>query len=573
MTEYAKNYAKIANDFARAALRDKKRKSHGLFIQQAARRFIDDKKRARKKSCEFKFVKSEGEDACDFIEKLPHIEGKWESPYIILHPAQIFFIVQLFGFRDKKTGKRRFTSALYATARKSGKSTLAAAILNYCFCCEDEDGAQIISAATTFPQASIIFNIAKRQVEKESELREEFGLEVWAKAISRYETGSNFRPIHAKASTQDGLNPSHTGIDEIHAHKTPDLLNVLQSAAGARANPLWLFTTTEGYTNPGPWEEIRQFAKNLLAGIFGTSADHYLVIFFAVDEENKTLGVKADDEFDQSCWIKANPLIETNPHLLSAIQKEAIEAKQMPSKLSEFRIKRLNRPASVADGFIDLPRWRTCNEAVDIDSLRDEPCYGGMDLASTTDMASLRLVWNKDGKILTHGIRWAPESAVAYRTERGTVPYQSWVEQGLLIQTPGNVIDYEIIEKQIMDVFENFNLQILAYDRWNATDLVNRLVKKELPMIEFIQGPKSYHPAMQALERAYLSEKLLHGGDQLLNWCAANLVARYDQNMNMAPDKRKSADKIDDMTALLMGIGVMIGEETEADPDYDLFFI
>src|SRR5690606_8587451 len=182
--------------------------------------------------------------------------------------------------------------------------TLAAAILLYCQCCEPEEGAQVISAATTFPQASIIFGVAKRMVEKTPDLREAFGLETFAKSIARMETGASFKPIHAKASTQDGLNPSHVGLDEIHAHKTPDLLNVLTSAAGARANPLWLYTTTEGYTNPGPWGELRQFAKQLLDGVFGHEADHFLVVFFAMDEEDRETRQKGDDTFDESKWIK-----------------------------------------------------------------------------------------------------------------------------------------------------------------------------------------------------------------------------------------------------------------------------
>lgn len=566
------DYVQVAIEYAQGAIRDKKRKKHGLLIQQAAKRFLDDLKRAKTKGCWFHFDEWHANDACDFIEKLPHVEGTWDTPNIQLHPAQVFFVVQLFGFRNKETGHRRFTSALYATARKSGKSTLSAAILIYCLCCEDEAGAQVISAATTFPQASIIFGVAKRMVEKEVDLREAYGLEAWAKAISRFETGSSFKPIHAKASTQDGLNPSHVGLDEIHAHKTPDLLNVLQSAAGARASPLWLFTTTEGYTNPGPWSEIRMFAKRLLSGVFGYSADHYLAIFFAVDEENKTLGIKADDEFDESAWVKANPLIDVNPHLLTAIRKEAVEAKQMPSKLAEFRIKRLNRPASTADGWIDLTKWQECSGEVDLEFLKPYPCYAGLDLASTTDIAAIRLVWRVDGKTYTYGVRWAPESAVAFRTERGTVPYASWVEMGLLKQTPGNVVDYAIVEQDILDLYERFDIQSIAYDRWNASDIVNRLVEAELPMVEFIQGPKSYHPAMQALELAYIAGNLVHGGDQLLNWCASNIVARRDQNLNMAPDKKNSADKIDDMAALLMAIGVSLTAE-ENPKEYQMIIL
>jgi phage terminase large subunit-like protein len=568
-----KDYCAIAIEYAKAAIADKKHKRHGRWIRLAAQRFIDDLKRAEKNGCAFKFDKWHGDNACDFIEKLPHVEGKWDSPTIVLHPAQCFFIVQLFGFRDKKTENRRFTSALYATARKSGKSTISAAILLYCSCCEDEPGAQIISAATTFPQAAIIFNIAKMMVDKTPDLREAFGLETWAKAITRYETGSSIKPIHAKASTQDGLNPSHTALDEIHAHKTPDLLNVLTSAAGARENPLWLYTTTEGYTSPGPWGELRDFAKKLLLGVFGNDVDHFLAMFWAVDEEDKAAGIKADDDFDEAKWVKANPLIDINPHLLSAIRKEAVEAKQMPSKLAEFKIKRLNRQASTAGGWIDLLKWRLCSGKVDLDLLKDVPCYGALDLASTSDLASLRLVWELSGMFYTHGWRWCPEEAVKFRTERGTVPYASWVNTGLIKQTEGNVTDYEVIEDDIKGIFNTFKVKMLAYDPWNAYELAQtlkkwlieekKIVEKYVPLNEFIQGTKSYHPAMKKLENIYISGKLRHGGDPVLNWCASNIVARRDMNLNMAPDKKKSADKIDDMTALLMAVGVMIGNEEE----------
>ncbi|MDU4255824.1 terminase large subunit [Pseudomonas sp.] len=574
-----RDYVQIALDYAKAAIADKNRKKHGLLIRQAAKRFVDDLKRAKRKNCPFFFDEWHANDACDFIEKLPHVEGKWETPTIVMHPSHVFFVVQLFGFRKKEwiqvddwgdDGRfypRRFSSALFAVARKNAKSTLSSSILLYCECCEPEEGAQVISAATTFPQASIIFNVAKRMVEKTSALREAFGLETWAKAITRFETGATFKPIHAKASTQDGLNPSHVGLDEIHAHKSADLLNVLTSAAGARGNPLWLYTTTEGYTNPGPWGEMRQFAKRLLAGVFGTTADHFLVVFYAVDEENKTLKIKADDEFDERVWIKANPLMDANKHLLSAIRKEAIEAKQMPSKLAEFRIKRLNRPASTATGWVDLTKWNKCSGEIDLDWLEQYPCWGGLDLASTTDLTCFRLVWNVEGVLYTYGWRWAPESSVAFRTERGTVPYAAWVEMGLLKQTEGDVTDYSVIERDILAAVERFGVKLIAYDRWNASDLVNRLVAEDVPMLEFIQGTKSYHPTMQALELAYISGKLAHGGDPLLTWCASNVIPRYDGNMSTAPDKKKSPDKIDDMTALLMAIGA---SKAEADDPGDM---
>lgn len=574
------DYVKLALDYARGALRDKKRKRHGQLIRQAAQRFVDDLKRARSRTCAFYFDPWHARDVCDFIEKLPHVEGRWESETIVLHPAELFFLVQLFGFRQRNAVRvdgedyhpRRYTSALYSTARKSGKSTLGAGVLLYCDCCEPEQGAQIITAATTYDQASIIFKIAKRMVERTPDLRTAFGLEVWAKTVTRIQSGSVLKAIRAKASTQDGLNPSHTALDEIHAHKTPDLLNVLTSAAGARLCPLWLYTTTDGYLNAGPWAEIKGFAKKLLAGVFGATADHFLAVIYACDVEDKSAGITADDEFDESVWIKANPLIEINPHLAEAIRKDAIEAKQMPSRMAEFRIKRLNLPAASAQAWVNLPKWAQCGGEVDLDWLEDYPCYGGLDLASTSDLTALRLVWIVDGWLYTYGLRWCPRDAIDYRTKRGTVPYAAWVESGLLKVTDGNSVDYAVIEADIKALAERYQIEQLAYDRWNAIDLCNRLVAAELPMIEFIQGPKSYHPAMQALEIAYMSGKLCHGGDPLLAWCASNLVPRYDQNLNLAPDKKRSADKIDDMTALLMAVGVATAGERR-EPAYQIMFL
>lgn len=566
-----RDYVRIAIDYANRAIADRKGRRHGKLIRLAAKRFLNDLKRARRKRRPpFIFDEWHANDACDFIEKLPHVEGKWDTPNIVMHPAHVLFVVQLFGFRQTEAihiegwgdfRPRRFTSALFAVGRKNAKSTLAASILLYCECCEPEEGAQVISAATTFPQASIIFNVAKRMVQKTPDLREAFGLQVWSKSISRMEAGASFKPIHAKASTQDGLNPSHVGLDEIHAHKTSDLLNVLTSAAGGRANPLWLYTTTEGYPNPGPWSELRLFAHQLLEGVFGNDADHFLAVFFAVDED--------DEDFDEDAWHKANPLLEVNPHLLTAIRKEAVEAKRMPSKMAEFRIKRLNRQASAAKALIDLRKWQKCNGPVNLGELERVPCWGGLDLASTTDIAALRLVWKLNGMLLTWGRRWVPESAVRHRTERGTVPYAGWVEAGHLIQTEGDVTDYGVIEADVLSCLERFNVQQIAYDPWNASDLVNRLTAANAPMIQFIQGPKSYHPAIQALERAYLVGKLAHGGDPVLQWCASNLVPRYDANLNMAPDKKRSADKIDDIVALLMAVGIA----TAADPDDDEDFM
>lgn len=526
----------------------------------AARRFIRDLKRAQGARPPFYWSPKHANKHCAFIECLPHIEGEWDLPTILLQPAQLFFIVQLFGFRNHEGG-RRFSEALLCIARKNAKSTLAAAILLSCMCLERENGAQILSAATTGSQARILWKIAKTMIERTPELAAAFDLEPFANAIVRAETGANFKPINSKASTQDGLNPSHTGLDEIHAHKTHDLLNVLRSAAGARANPLWLYTTTEGYESPGPWPELRTYARQVLQRLF--RADHFLALIFSLDDKDPP-----EAEFDPTKWVKANPLLPTNPVLMAEMLKIATNARAMPGTHAEFKIKRLNRPASSATSWVNLTKWRACGGAVDLAQLAGYPCWGSFDGASTSDMAAWRLLWLKDGIFYTAGRYWVPEHAVAQRTERRSVPYGGWVRAGYIEQTPGDVVDYDIIEREILEDYQRFQPRNIALDPWNTVSLANNLTNQGLPVQYFIQGTRSYNPAMKACEIAYQSCNLRHGGHPVLTWNAANVVPRHDANRNEAPDRKRSADKIDGMCALFMCFGLCQVDDDEGFNKY-----
>jgi len=542
-----RDYVSIAIAYAEEAIADKAHESHNKAVRLAAARFIRDLKRTQNKRPPFNFSPHWANKACAFIEQLPHVEGVWESLTIVMHPAHIFFVVNLFGFRALD-GTRRFTSALFAVARKNAKSTIAAAILLCAFCLEPEVGPQVISAATTGSQARIVFGIAQRMVQQSQDLRLAFDLETFANSIARYEVGGLFKPINAKASTQDGLNPSHTALDEIHAHKTHDLLNVLRSAAGARRSPLFLYTTTEGYENTGPWGELRNFALQVVQRV--VDADHFLALYYGLDDE--------DDDFDERRWVKANPLMQVNPILLSEIRKGAIEAKSMPGQLAEFRIKRLNRRAAAASAWVNLRRWRECSGPVDLAKMRGLPCWGGLDLAATTDMVAWALLfYDEDADhFYTHVRYWVPAGAVHSRTERRSVPYSGWIEQRLVTLVDGDTIDYEQIEQQILADYEEFSPSVIAFDPWNSTAMTNNLTNQGVPMAAFIQGAKSYNPAMKVCEQAYMDKRLSHGGNPVLLWNVSNVVPIRDTNMNIRPDRKRSPDKIDGACALFMAFGV-----------------
>lgn len=554
-----KDYVSIAIAYAEGAVEDRSGRSHGKWIRLAARRFLDDLKRTQGKHPPFLWSPDQANASCDFIENLPHVEGVWESNTIVLTPSQIFFLCNLFGFRTFE-GHRRFTTALYATARKNAKSALAAAILLYVYCTEPEIGPQVLSAATTGDQARIVFGVAKRMVEKTPELRKAFTLEPFVNAVVRYEVGGTLKPINAKASTQDGLNPSALCFDELHAHKTRDLYDVLRSAVGARNAPLYLYTTTEGYETPGPWPEVRNFTFNVLRRV--VKADHFLAVYYALDDKDK--------DFDESKWVKANPLLGVSISI-DKLRQLAIEAKQQPGALAEFQIKRLNRRASSADGHINLTRWRKGSKTFDPETLKGAQCWAGFDLSSTTDTTAWRLLWFKDEEWWTWGRCWVPEEAVANRNERGTTRYSPWVLSGHLTETSGNVVDYRIIEKSILEDVAKFKPSKIAYDPWNSSQLVNNLQDENLPLEQFRQGPQSYHPAIKAMDEAYMAGKLHHGGDPVLQWNAANLVVRRDANMNMAPDRKRSADKIDGIVSLLMAFGV--AGVPEKEKAFKMFFV
>lgn len=552
-----RNYTALAVEYAQDAAADTEGEWAGKWLRLGAERFLADLKRSQQAEPPFYFSARRAHAACQFIEALPHVEGRWSESNIVLQQAQIFFVVQLFGFRNHN-GQRRYTEALLSVARKNGKSTLAAAIFLCCLCLESEAGAQLLSAATTGSQARIVWTIAKRMVERTPSLCSVFDVEAFANAIARPEIGGIFRPVNSKASTQDGLNPSHTCLDEIHAHKTHDLLNVLRSAAGARENPLWLYTTTEGYETPGPWPELRNYARQVLQHIF--EADHFLAVMWSLDDD--------DDEFDETQWIKANPLLPSMPMMLPELRKLAQNAKAMPGTHSEFRIKRLNLPAAAQGAWISLPAWNKCGGAVVPADLIGSPCWAAFDLATTMDMAAWALLWLRQGIWYATVRYWCPEAQITLRADRRSAPYGGWVKAGFVEATDGNVINYEIIQRAIEQDCAAYSPAKIVYDPWNATQLVTNLMDGGLDLEAFVQGPRSYHPAMQAFEIAYTSGDFRHGGNPVLTWNAANVVARTDINLNTAPDRKKSADKIDGMCAVLMAFGAAIKDQEDGSAGF-----
>ncbi len=554
-TGHSRNFAAIAEAYARdAAGAAKKDKRFCKWVRLAAKRHLNDRKKFASVRAPYKWDEWHANDVCDFIEKMPHVEGEWDSASITLEPPQIFILCVVFGWR-RQDGKRRFSRAYIEMARKNAKSTFTAGVALYCLCCENEVGPQIVIGATTGDQANKVFLPAKKMVEKTVDLREAFEVQAWARSVTCGTTGGFMQPINAKASTQDGWNPHCAVLDELHAHKTRELFDVIRSAFGARKNPLLWMITTAGYNTLGVCFEQRTMVTKILDGLI--EADHYFGIIFSLDE--------GDDPFDEEVWGKANPLLGVSVQL-AELRGYSIEAKNSPESFGEFQTKRLNIWTNARKGHVNMELWKKCDGEVDLDTLTDTPCWAALDLASTEDMNALRIVWRMpDGRYKTWGKVYLPEDTVIPRTERGNVPYQTWAQQGLITLTPGSVTDYDFIKRDIRWIAENFDLQGLAYDPWNALHLATQMQDEGVPMIEFRQGMASFNAAMKEVDRLYTSRQLDHAGDPILAWNASNLIARRDANDNIAPDKKYSAEKIDGMVALIMAVALSLRKETTVE--------
>lgn len=565
---HARDYTGIASRYARDVVAG--RVVACKWVRLACQRHLKDMKR-RGDDWPYRWDPWNAADICDFAELLPHIEGRWATPTLLLEPWQVFTLAVIFGWRRKADGGRRFSKVYWEVARKNAKSTIAAVITLYCLTKENEPGPYVFIGATTGAQAQKVFHPAKMMAQKTPALCDAFGLQVWAKSIT--EPGGGYvQTINSKGSTQDGHNPHLSVLDELHAHKDRALYDVMDSAMGARLNPLMWIITTAGFDTETVCYEQRLFATKVLEGV--VEANHYFGIIYTLDDDDVEAAKKGD--FNPANWIKANPNLGVSVGIAN-MEASATEALAQPGKLADFLTKRLNIWVSSRNGHVNNGKWKACFGPVDLEALRIAPCWMGYDLASTSDLTSWRLVWWLDGRVKTWGLRYLPEAAVDSRSKKNGVPYSRWVLQQpagswsadsdigahlarrkLLMTTPGDVTDYAYIEQDIRWAMKVFNVQGIGFDSWKAQDLNNRLQADGAPLLEVRQGFATLAGPMQELDRLYLSGQLDHAGDEILAWCASNVVARPDHNDNLVPSKRLSLEKIDDYAALLNAMAISL---------------
>ena len=520
----------------------------------ASRRFLRDIDRQGADGFPYVFDEARGARACRFVELLPHIKGEWAKPVYIdgrisyatvkLEDWQVFILINLFGWLHQITGLRRFRRLYEEVARKNAKSTIAAGLLLYTLVADAEPGAHCYSAATTGEQAREVFDVARNMAMREAEFRSRFGVTVGAHDVTVPESASSLKPLNAEGSTLDGLNIHAAVVDELHAHKTRALWDVLDSATGARSQALIAAITTAGSNRAGICYEQRDYSIKVLEGTI--EDDTWLAAIFTLDE--------GDQWHDPTVWRKANPNLGVSVKL-DDMEAAARKAMATPSAQGNFLTKRLNVWVNADSAWMDMQAWDRCaDRSLKLADVKHLPCWIGLDLASKVDMAAKVRVFHDADADLYYliGAYYLPARTV----EGGdNSQYDGWRRAGHITVTPGEVTDYDVIEEDLRTDMAGLDVQQIGFDPWQATQLAGHMLEEGAPMVELRQTVQNMSEPMKQLEALVLRGKLRHDGNPAMTWMMSNVVCHRDVKDNIYPRKERAENKIDGPVAAIMSLG------------------
>lgn len=509
------------------------------WVRLACQRQLDDLQRADWK---WKFDRDKANRVCRFLELLPHIKGRWKTGNLKLEPWQCFALTVVFGWVDS-AGLRRFRKALIVIPRKNGKTFLAAGVGLYLLAIDGEPGAEVVSAATSRDQAKLSWEVAKRIVQRTPEFQAQFGVAAMAHAIVVESQAATFKPLSRDADTLEGLNPHGWIVDELHAHKTREVFDVLDEATGARRQPLGFIISTEGDNNAGVFAEQVSYAQQVLEG--NHQDETYFGLYYTIDPE--------DDWTAAASWRKANPNLGVSVYE-DDLEVRCTQAQKNAASQASFLTKRLNVRVGAGEAFFNMLAWdRVCGDT----SIGPEDFYGytgfvTLDLASKVDIAAKMLAFDRGGLLYLFGKFYLPEEQL----EKGNPNfdmYRGWSRQGFLTLTPGNIIDYEFIERDLLEDVRNYDLQTVGIDPYNATQFNTRMAAEGLPMEEIPQSVNSLSDPMKELAARIIAGRVRHDGNPVLSWMIGNVVAKVDAKDNVYPRKARNENKIDGALTAIMG--------------------
>lgn len=480
--------------------------------------------------------------------------GQFEGRPFLLDPSQAFIIGSLFGWQ-RLNGKRRFRRAYIEQGKGNGKSPLIAAIGLYGLVADGESRAEIYAAASKFDQAKVMFRDARAMVQQSPELVDvlHVGGGDNTPNIAFMDANSFFRPISGDKG-QSGPRPHMALCDEVHEMENRTLIDMLERGFKFREQPLLVMTTNSGFDRSSMcWEEHEHACKVCEGTVEDDTTFGYVC---GLDDD--------DDPFtDDTCWIKANPLLgKTISHeYLSDVVKQA---KAIPGKRNNILRLHFCVWTDVESVWMPFEKWQPC-EVEDLEPDYSRPCFAGLDLSAKTDLTSLARVWKcSDGTFDAVVDFWVPSENVGDREERDRVPYRQWIADKIIRTTPGATVDYDFVAEAITHMHSTNRITKLAYDRWGMELLKKSLDQQgcRLELSEFGQGFKDMTKALDAIEAAILNERLRVRYNPCLRWNVSNAVLVHDPAGGRKFAKNKSNGRIDGAVALAMALALASAAKT-----------
>jgi phage terminase large subunit-like protein len=495
-----------------------------------------------------------------FAAKLKHYKGDWAGHPILLEPHQVFRLGSLFAWIHRDTGLRRFRTAYNELPRKNGKSLEAALVALYVTFFDGEAGAEGYCIATKRDQAKIVFNDCKQLV-LASGLRSRIA--VLLANLHRADTASKLEPLGADSDSTDGLNPSLIINDEFHAQKNRAMIDVIETATGARAQPLNFQITTAGTDPVSPCGDQHDYACKVLDRVI---VDDTFFAFIAHADPG-------DDWRAERTWRKANPNygVSVKPADLRALATKAIH---MPSAAAAFQQKRLNLWVNAAVPWLSLDGWRAGQTVWTLDTLRGEPCWIGIDMSSKIDLTAVVLVFRPTAtRRAWRIVPWCltPADTLDERAHRDRAPYRQWLGPSLRTN-PGNRIDQDRVLALVREAATQFEVREIGIDPWNAGNLIKDLADAGFTPVEIPQTLQQMSAPAKDFEADVLDGLVDAGGDPLMAWCVSNVVVQQDGKDNIYPVKKRSRGRIDPVIAALMGRKLAALDASNAAEDPVLVF-
>lgn len=516
---------------------------------------------------EYYFDKRAASRVIRFFEReLQHVKGASAGEAFVLQPWQRKILRRVFGWKHRETKLRKYKTLYLEIPRKNGKSALGAGLALYML---DADGidyrsgpkgevtidhrgwvpeasAEVISAAADTEQAAIVFDTAKQMVLANPKMTNR--MQMFKRSMVVHATASSYKVISAEASTKHGANLSAVIIDELHAQPDRDLVDVLITSMAYRRQPLTVFLTTAGYDKNSICWEYHDYADKVRKGIIKDPT--FLGCIYAAEP--------GDDWKLESTWRKANPNYGVTVQT-AYIKEQAQKASEVIAYENTFKRLHLNVWTEQDSRWLPIEKWDACESGFSLDELEGKPCVVGVDLATTTDVTAVSLLFPWAHGTYRHVEHFfVPQDAITVRTKRDRVPYEVWTQEGRFHVTPGAVCDYDFIREAFREWSTRYNIRQIVIDRWNATQLATQLQGDGFEVAFFGQGFASLSPAMKELNALILAAKIHHRPDPVMRWMVSNVAIEQDAAGNIKPSKRKSKEKIDGLVALVNALGVAI---------------